>query len=469
MYCSGFRRSFLQLRGLNLQAFSRNILSSEYFCKQDWDKRLQEPVFSGVNAGKFNSKLNLFLFIFITSNHQLLISILDEFFFAMKERIKMKMPVEPIDVDIFANVTSQENLEECVYFLTLLRENKRTAYTLNSTHQAVCRTFLESGAADKLLTILQDPLKYGVFPDNFSFNMILDHFLEKSDFVNATKVAHLYMLQEDFSPITNILSLNAVYGCLTDPIQKEKLCTIEQKPANEEETKNSDENDDDEAQYVRVPYVRNAHFDDHFDLKDPLLLTGKTLYLIGMRYGGIIGRTSQLIGLALWRKWKLAESFINKLPADSPEGQLAKGTLELITSAVELSTETDEEAKCFLEKLKNYEKLFTGEDIYHLVKKDLSLIPQLEPADISELKSNFGKWSVDRANALKEQLEKFMREEKIKEIKSMRKELELKERKLYFFENYNKIEMEYTEAKKKLDELKASEAAEEYFPPLIGR
>lgn len=52
MFALGLRRSCLQLRGLTNQSFSRTILSSEYFCQQEWDKRLQEPVFSGVNAGK---------------------------------------------------------------------------------------------------------------------------------------------------------------------------------------------------------------------------------------------------------------------------------------------------------------------------------------------------------------------------------------------------------------------------------
>ncbi|XP_015781895.1 28S ribosomal protein S27, mitochondrial [Tetranychus urticae] len=428
----GFNRQFLRLGRL---LHARTILSSSYACQEEWTKRLQEPVFAGVNA--------------------------DEFFFKMKERAKSKVPIEPIDVDIFANVSGHENLEECIYFLTLLRENRRTAFTLESTHHAVCRLFLNADAADKLLPILQDRLKYGVFPDNFAFNMIMDHFLEKSDFTSACKVAHLYMLQEDFSKLTNVLALYSVYGCLTDPAQKEALCKSEEKPVSEEEKDN--QGDEDEVEYVRVPFVRNPHFDDHFDLKDPILLSGKTLYLIGLRYNGVIGLTSQLIGLALWKKWSLAQQLLEKVIADQPNSYFAKGTIELINDFV--SSEPDAEETTFIEKLKSNENLMKGENIVELIKKEFNSLSELESKDCSLLKEKFLKWSDDRAKALQEQLEKYVREEKIKEIKERKKELELKERKLFFFENFNKIEMEYVEAKKKLDELKASEAEEEYFPP----
>lgn len=52
-----------------------------------------------------------------------------------------------------------------------------------------------------------------------------------------------------------------------------------------------------------MPYVTNPWFDDHFDLKDPNELVGKTLAVFGRASEGVIRDSAVLIGLARWRKW----------------------------------------------------------------------------------------------------------------------------------------------------------------------
>jgi len=57
---------------------------------------------------------------------------------------------------------------------------------------------------------------------------------------------------------------------------------------------------------VRVKYLRNPYFDDHFDLRDPKLLIGKTLATLGATFPDAVGWTYQLVGWGLYQKWDKA-------------------------------------------------------------------------------------------------------------------------------------------------------------------
>lgn len=57
---------------------------------------------------------------------------------------------------------------------------------------------------------------------------------------------------------------------------------------------------------MRVKYLRNPYFDDHFDLRDPKLLVGKTLATLGATFPDPVGWTYQLVGWGMYRKWDKA-------------------------------------------------------------------------------------------------------------------------------------------------------------------
>lgn len=64
-----------------------------------------------------------------------------------------------------------------------------------------------------MLPILEDPVNFGIFPDVFCYNMLMDHFLEKREYRNAMKIAKCLMLQEDFgNEITKKLALLSIYN-----------------------------------------------------------------------------------------------------------------------------------------------------------------------------------------------------------------------------------------------------------------
>lgn len=377
--------------------------------------------------------------------------------------------MEPADLDVFVNVSkTATNFDEATFFASLLRENWRTADTLESTYHALVRLALDNNIAEKILPVLENKVKYGIFPDAFALSMLIDHFIESKNFFSATKVAHHIMLQEDFShPISNILSLYSIYSCLMDSGEREKLGKGGSPEKIEEEGEANGEGEEEEEVYERVPYVRNIHFDDHFDLKEPLLLTGKSLYLFGKQYDDVIGRTSQIVGLSYYQKWDEALKLTEKFIDNRKEGVFARKIDELVTDAVSVLPAPNEAADNLLKKIQSSSHLYSTDDILTLVSNLLKSLPALESKDIENFKEILVKWRMDREAAINKQLEECLREETIEKIREIKKDLEEREKILYFFENEDRHQMELASATKRLQSKKLEELEEEYFPPTV--
>ena len=56
--------------------------------------------------------------------------------------------------------------------------------------------------------------------------------------------------------------------------------------------------------WIRVRFIENPWYDNHFDLDHDLLKLGKTLVSVARGNNDLIGRSYQLIGLALYEKFE---------------------------------------------------------------------------------------------------------------------------------------------------------------------
>ena len=103
-----------------------------------------------------------------------------------------------MDVDIYINsVYKAENQDELEHIVKRFRSTKLTINTLDSTHHAVCRFYLQNGKRDQLLKVLNERVKYGVFPDTYIYNVTMSQAMNEGNLEEAFEVAKLMMLQED--------------------------------------------------------------------------------------------------------------------------------------------------------------------------------------------------------------------------------------------------------------------------------
>lgn len=319
------KNSMLTLASRRLQR-TRSFLTDAYRCEDVWQERLNCSLLKKVEPESFYYKLSTIL-----ENNSKQIS--------------------AVDLDIFANALTDNNyLDELENLIHRFRLSAQTGTLLPSTHHAVIRLFLASGGVSDLIRILKDRLNYGIFPDYYLCNLLMDTFLKENNFRNAAVIASNQMLQEEFdNDITRTMGLYSCLKYITNPTD-----WIEEKV--EVEEKNI-EDDDEEEKRIRVNFIRNPYFDDHFDLTDGDHLVGKTMLAISKTDCSTLGNSFKAIGLAYYNRWNELDKYLEK-----HEGPVYSETVELAVSAIDKRTpENAEKLKDAFSKLKIENKSLSEE------------------------------------------------------------------------------------------------------------
>lgn len=266
----------------NIQYFisKQTFLTNEYKCIEAWNSQTSSPLLTKVN--------------------------LHDFYNILDQNYSSKGVISAIDVDVFANaVKDPAYLDELKDLLHKLRLSAETGNTLESTNHATLRNFIEFGNLQDLVQILKDPLNFGLFLDFYTANILLDKLITSENYELGANVASLIMLQEDYSnEITNTLCQYACYKYLS-----EHKVSSEEQPPQEEKNKKIEEIK------IRVKFLRNPYFDDHFDITDLQLLSGKTLAWISRSSNDNINSNLQLIGWLFYKKYDEMLSLCEKLVA----------------------------------------------------------------------------------------------------------------------------------------------------------
>jgi small subunit ribosomal protein S27 len=84
----------------------------------------------------------------------------------------------------FANTVREEyQLEELEDLLHRFRRCSATTEMMDSTVHAIVRQFLRFNRTDTLLRMLDDRVNYGLFPDSFAFNLLMNRFLVDKNYL----------------------------------------------------------------------------------------------------------------------------------------------------------------------------------------------------------------------------------------------------------------------------------------------
>ncbi|XP_053600171.1 uncharacterized protein LOC128669389 [Plodia interpunctella] len=416
--------------------FQRTFLTNDYKCSDAWKERLSSPILNKV-------KLN-------------------DFYNVLDQSYATKGVITAIDVDIFANSLKDPTyLEELRDLLHKLRLSAETGYILDSTHHAIVRNYIEFERIQDLIDILRDPLNYGVFLDDYAANILLDKLITSSKYEEAANVASLIMLQEDYgNDITCSLCQYACYKYITS-----------YSPRTPEKTEPEGKNKKVEEIKIRVKYLRNPYFDDHFDIKDVYTLAGKTLAWISQRNNDNLCYNLQIIGWLVYKKY----DNLFGLCQECTKTESFKVYPEVVQFLQKELAAVGDEIKEYLNDCVSTLSEATPMEVSLEESIQIAIenaINKTQNNDISEQKKLFKLWAAQRESSLQEQIKRLDRAKRMQLIEQKQNQLKEEEQRLWFFDNEDKIDLQIEEKEKLVEptvgKKQISKTADEnYIPPEI--
>jgi len=379
----------------------RSLVSQAFYCEDAWAARLASPVFKSIRLG--------------------------EYFVELDRKFSTEYRGSALDVDIFAQAASTpaecEQVEELMY---KLRRTPHTAHSPPSTSHAAVRALLaarqqQEGAEQlqHLVKMLDDRINYGLFLDEYTTVLLLDTLVEEEKLVEGARVASHIMLQEEKAegPGASLGNLVCWRYCASGRTQAWYA----------DEEVEVDDNPDEVIRVRSKGMVPNNYNDDHFDMREPDKILGKTLcYLNGEEDN--LSRSLNTLGLVLWGK----------------EDQVLSGSKFVIVEEVAkiiAEVTTNQKVKDFVSGLEQVEMNVDTE----LLNRSTASLASNEKLIMENQTKLYKEWSINRDSKLEEEYKILVNKSRKEAIVQSKEEMAREEERLFFFQNFDSLEQEKEE------------------------
>lgn len=286
------------------------------------------------------------------------------------------------------------------------------------------------------------------------------------------------MLQEEFDhPITSNMALYSCYAYLRKPQPDPWDPQPKPKPVEPAEVVK-----------VRVDYLREPFFDDHFDLVKPEHLIGKTLVGFGNHLAANhldtdpVAATSILLGWTLFEKYDKLLGCLDEILSNPAEPMIYKEWFQLCQKSINKESELAEKLNNFLSHLESRGYLVDSDIQLAISERIKVAVADHEKSDIAAQVQLYKSWDQQREEEVDKQVRLMEHRKRLAILEAKKKELQEKEERLNFFDNIDSWELRFEENEVKRQELakkiegrskkvssKIQKQAEEdaYFPPEI--
>uniref|UniRef100_A0A8R1HVZ3 28S ribosomal protein S27, mitochondrial n=1 Tax=Caenorhabditis japonica TaxID=281687 RepID=A0A8R1HVZ3_CAEJA len=331
-----------------------------------------------------------------------------------------------VDVDAAVCVAEQKDqLDDVVELLYKLRHSVKAAEKLESSEYAIVRLLLKY-QPETILTFANDSINYGIFLNTHLACVVIDGFLKTQNIQAAARIVTWMVQQEELD--NELLNVLGLYVCAKWAELPAEQQTIDLGAVEEEEDVN-----DDDIRTFKFPYLKNEHFDEHFDLTNAHHLIGKSLMWMARDSRSLnedLRKSLQFLGAVYFEKLEEAANLASSLPKNSPVGHLVRQKLEKVE-------EPSEAVKSILEKIGENENTDGATTtLSSLLAESLKSIQIEEENKLCEMqKAKFVEWSERRLVLVKSQAQKVLLKVRNEEIHAELKKLDEIEEQMSFFQN----------------------------------
>jgi len=358
-YLSRCLKNSIFRKSQNIKSFTqdcRGYLSSAFQCQEAWDKRLEEEAVKKIMKPGDN-------------------------YIELNKKYRLENVLWALDIDLYLHRLTPDspylNVSDIEWLLQKIRLTTQSLEIFPSTDHQVLRLLLESGNTDGIFKIISDPVKYGIFPCNYTATLLIDAFLKKKDYSRAARVASTVAIQESLDPrktpstserlLLSLMNHSLLHGAIHTPEEGDDPWKKHyEDPCLWDKTKEKPE-------MIRKDYPVNPCFDDHFDLRNDFDLVYNSMmwrafnhdkiendfdvdYWQKRRATNLMGKTltwrclfsdipqgefknnSLICGYALWQKWEKVENLL-KTNGKQP---LSDYTIDLVEKMLDKYQEDDE-------------------------------------------------------------------------------------------------------------------------------